>query len=495
MNIIQTKNIEKRGSADVLVIPFWKGKTKPELACQIPPSLLNEISSPIESGDFKGKEGEIIVVYLNGTPEKRGILLGLGEKSKSSTEVFRRAFANVTKTANQKKWKTLNVFLPEDFLLDKSKMVRGLVEGLQLPNYSFFKLKNDSLKENSPGFVQKVTLLGEASAPLLKKSEVLMKGVNLARDLVNGNADDVNAPFLAEVAKDLQKEFPTLKVKILGKKEIEKEKMGLISAVNKGSANDPLLITAHYKGNPKSKDLTILIGKGVTYDTGGLNLKPTGSMETMKDDMAGAAVVLATLQVVLALKLKVNLSIVIPAVENCIDSRSYKPGDVYKSFSGKTVEIGNTDAEGRLILADAVSYAVKQFHPNRIVDIATLTGGVDVALGPEAAGLMANDDSLAEGLYKAGNETFERVWRLPIFEEYKEFLKSDIADIKNVGGRSASPITGALFIKEFVENTPWAHLDIASMAYYDKERRYHPKFATGYGVRLLVEWIEQELCK
>nr|MBA2728752.1 aminopeptidase [Parachlamydiaceae bacterium] len=213
------------------------------------------------------------------------------------------------------------------------------------------------------------------------------------------------------------------------------------------------------------------------------------SMETMRCDMGGAAAVLGTIQVIAALGLKVNVVGVIPSAENSIAANSYKPGDVYLSYAGKSVEIGNTDAEGRLILADAIAYTIKMYEPTQLIDIATLTGAIHIALGPESTGLFSNNDALAGALEKAGTDSFERVWRMPLIREYRDTLKSDIADIKNHGVRGGSAIIAALFIEEFVGKLPWAHLDIASTAFYDEGRRYHPKLGTGIGVRLLVSYL------
>lgn len=268
--------------------------------------------------------------------------------------------------------------------------------------------------------------------------------------------------------------------------------MGLLLAVNRGSDSDPAFIIIEYKGNPKSKEKTVLVGKGITYDTGGLNIK-VSNMETMKGDMGGAAAVMGTIVAAASLDLKVNVTAVIPTTENSISSRSYKPGDIYKSYSGKTVEIGNTDAEGRLILADALAYAVDHLKPTRLIDLATLTGAMIIALGTETIGLFSNNDALADGLIRSGSDTYERVWRLPLHEEYRDQLKSDFADIRNIGGRAAGSITAAIFLQEFVGKTPWAHLDIAGTAYLeDGAKRYHPKYGTGSGVRLLIDFLEQQ---
>lgn len=312
----------------------------------------------------------------------------------------------------------------------------------------------------------------------------------MVRDLVNGNADDITPQYLGAVARGLEKTCKHVKTTVLNKKQIEKEKMGLLLAVNRGSFREPAFIIVVYKGNPKSKEKTVLVGKGITFDTGGLDLKPPAGMFTMKSDMAGAAVVLGSIQAASSLGLKVNITGVIASTENSIGSHSYKPGDVYSGFAGKTVEIMDTDAEGRLILADALAYAVDRLKPSRIIDLATLTGAVEVALGDEVSGLMCNNDALADLLVHAGSITGEKVWRLPLYEDYREALKSDIADIKSTGGRGGGCIKAALFLQEFVNKTPWAHLDIAGTAFVNDARRYHPKYATGIGVRLLISFLE-----
>jgi leucyl aminopeptidase len=367
-----------------------------------------------------------------------------------------------------------------------------MAEGILLANYAYHGQKQMSEKD-APSLLESVNFItaSKNAHKVVDKAETICEGVYFARDLINGNADDVTPGYLTQVAVGLSKKHPKIHTTIFDKKKLEKEGFGLILAVSRGSHHDPVMIVAEYKGNPKDKKATVLIGKGVTYDTGGLNLKPTGSMETMKCDMGGAAVVLGVLDVAAQLNLKQNITVVVPSVENSISSMSYKPGDVYKSYSGKTVEIGNTDAEGRLILADALAYAVKKLNPKEIVDVATLTGAIEVALGNECSGLFCNNDVLADALLRSGRITFERVWRMPLFDEYKEQLRSDIADMSNHGGRSGGAVTAALFLKEFIdENIPWAHLDIAATAYLKDKKRYHPKSGTGIGVRLLIEMIE-----
>jgi leucyl aminopeptidase len=485
--------LEIRKEADLLVVPFWRDKNTACSALEIGKELQSITSLPLETKDFAGKEGEVSLLYTISQKESRLVLLGLGEENKVTLEKLRRIYASLAKFCQRGKIQKINLALPIISSLNEAELIRGISEGLLLVNYTFEKLKKDSIKDESATLLKKVALIGGSKKGLVEaqKAVKLCDAVNYARDLVNGNADDVTPQALVEEAKNLAKSYSHVKVTIFDKKRIEKEKLGLLLAVNRGSTRDPAFIILEYKGNPRSKEHTALIGKGITYDTGGLNLKPTGSMETMKCDMSGAAAVLGTIRAAAELNLKVNITGVIPSTENSIGSKSYKPGDVYVSYSGKTVEIANTDAEGRLVLADALAYTAKNLKPSKIIDLATLTGAVVVCLGDEAIGLMSNHDALAEALIKAGNATFERVWRLPLFEEYKKQIKSDIADIKNSGGRQAGTITAALFLEAFVENIPWAHLDIAGTAYLMETKRYQPKHGTGVGVRLLIEYLEQ----
>lgn len=484
-------DLKNRKESDLLVLPFWQEKEKIKAVAPIG-KLDAYIKAPLEASDFKAKEGELLYLYPNEKQEKRLVMLGLGSAEKLTVERLRRSYSSLIKSSIAKNIKNINLLMPLIPSISEEDVLRGVAEGVLLSNYLFLRYKTLKKTDSQPNLIEKVTLIGANKHALssMAKYQAISEGVYLARDLVNGNADDITPKFLSEVALDLSKKFKAVKTTVFDKKRLEKEKMGLLLAVNKGSKEGPVLITVEYTGNPKSKEKTVIVGKGVTYDTGGLNLKPTGSMETMKCDMGGAAAALGTILAAAKLNLKSNITAVIPSTENSISADSYKPGDVYTSYSGKTVEIGNTDAEGRLILADALTYAVKHLKPSRIIDFATLTGAIEIALGNETSGLMSNNDALADALVRAGSTTFERVWRLPIFEEYKDQLKSDIADIKNVGGRPGGSITAAIFLQEFVENTPWAHFDIAGTAYLNESRRYHPKHGTGVGVRLMIDFLE-----
>nr|WP_166157507.1 leucyl aminopeptidase [Neochlamydia sp. AcF84]NGY95682.1 putative cytosol aminopeptidase [Neochlamydia sp. AcF84] len=474
---------------ELIVLPFWQGKKQAEKAAQI--DRYASHFAPLIRQDFLAKEGQILVVYDTSTKEgKRLALIGLGAKEKIDTEKLRRIYAKLTRLCHQKNIKNICLFCPQLDTLAKDALLIGISEGILLSNYNFEELKQ-ATKADPSLLLQQVTFmnLSKQELAIAQRCGKIAEGVYMARDLVNRNADEVTPQYLSSFAKAFESKLPHVKATILNKKLIEKEKLGLLLAVNRGSTSDPAMIILSYQGDPLSKEHTILIGKGITYDTGGLNLKPVVSMETMKADMAGGAAVLGTLYAAASLELKVNLTVVVPATENSISSTSFKPGDVYRSCKGLTIEVNNPDAEGRLVLADAITYAIKYLKPTRLIDVATLTGGIDVALGSEACGLFSNNDDLANALMHSGSKTFERVWRLPLYEEYHSYLKSDIADIKNSAGRSASSITAAMFLQEFVEETPWAHLDIASTAFFSEKKRYHPKYATGFGVRLLIDFL------
>lgn len=483
-------NFEQRRQADAIIIPFWlSGKATEAFGKSI---KIPQSRSVIAMGDFKGKKGELFFVYPEKSKEKRIVLLGLGSKQECTTYTLREAYHSCVKACNAKGIVTVNVVLPEISKIKDELLAQTILETLILSNYSFLDLKVDTLKDHPTTSIESAQFIeaDQSLAKIADKALQLSKGIYLTRDLVNRNADDITPEKLADIAKSMEKVSSKIKVTIFDKKKIEAEKMSLLLAVSRGSNLEPRFIIAKYKGNPSSKDHFALVGKGVTYDTGGLSLKPTNSMLTMKSDMAGAATVLGVLHAVANLNLKMNLTVVIASTENSIGSKSYKVGDVYPSYLGKSVEITNTDAEGRLILADALSYTEKKLKPKGIINLATLTGGVVVALGDEIAGFFSNNDLLSNRLTQSAQICDELLWRLPLHPSYLKMLESKLADIKNSAGREASAMQGGLFLQQFVENTPWAHIDIAGTAYLDKPKNYSPIFATGYGVRALIHLLE-----
>lgn len=341
----------------------------------------------------------------------------------------------------------------------------------------------------NPAALNRIFILGDQDlSAVAKKASILVEGVNLTRNLVNDPSNLANPSALEREAKAFAS-HPQMTVKVLSQSQIKKMGMNLLNAVGMGSAEAPRLIHIAYRPKKKANKTIALVGKGVTFDTGGYSLKPQNFMYGMKSDMAGAGTCLGVAQIVSQLGAPVNIDFYIPAVENMVSERSVKPGDVHVGLNGKSVEIENTDAEGRLILADALSYAAKS-KPDYLIDMATLTGACVVALGEDIFGLFSQSDELAQRLSEAASNSREKLWRLPLEQSYKKLLKSDVADLKNVGIRSGGAITAALFLSEFVGDTTWAHLDIAGPSFADNGNANSPKGATGIPVRTIYRFIE-----
>lgn len=431
--------------------------------------------------DFKADAGEIAIRYSG---QDTIIYGGMGEKDSISTSIIRNVAAKAIQKAIELKRDKLSVTIPDsDTLPDCSKAV---VEGLILGSYKFDKYKTEKTHR-----IDTVELIGTISNSELQKFTAVCEAVNYSRDLVNDNASTITPEKLAKEAIELEK-CENIKVTVLKSKELEREGLGLISAVGQASSTPPRLIIIEYNGSGQ-KHKTALVGKGITFDSGGQNLKPTGSIESMREDMAGAAVVLAVMKALVNLKPSINVIGVIAAAHNAVGSKAFFPGDVYKSYSGKTVEIHSTDAEGRLILADAAAYCQAICKPSEMIDLATLTGGILTTFGEYVAGLFSNNDELAQRLFSSGENTNERLWRLPLYKEYSDALKGEIGDLRNLSRFKkgyASSIIGAAFIQEFVNGIPWAHLDIAGTSFNDGSSRGEiPQYGTGFGVRLLLDFL------
>lgn len=469
---------ERIDSCDTLVLFL----TKEDEIVQNPFISDKTIQAMKEREDFTGALNETALIFEK---KSRVLLVGLGKTLELDKEKMRHAAAIALKHLKKlKNAKEALVELPEVL---KKDLVSALIEGLVMTGYEFTAYKKSSSKLENLYLLASSKSLDEDFLKLKK----IQEGVDLARELVNLNADTVTPSYLVHKAQELSKKYPKIKTTILRRKELEKMEAGLILAVSQGASEEPALIIMEYMGHDDETAATeAFLGKGITYDTGGLNLKPTGSMESMKCDMAGSACIMGFIQACAELKIKKNIIGCIASCENAIGPESYRPGDVFKSLSGKTVEINNTDAEGRLVLADAVTYLQKEHKVTSIIDLATLTGAITIALGEEAAGLFTRDVAMEEKLLQASVETGEKLWPMPLYNEFKDQLKSSIADLKNSGKRMGGASTGALFIEAFVEEkTSWAHLDIAGVAYLSEPRHYHTSLATGFGVRLLLNYL------
>lgn len=438
------------------------------------------------SGDFRGKRDETLMLYP-ATGAARLLLIGIGSGQGDAT-ALRRAAAIAGKRAVQARVASAAVFMTPEARgpVPDGLAARMAAEGAPFGAWRYLELKRPS--DDTQLRLDSVTILAEASAETERGHAVgaaVAQGQAYARSIQVLPGNTCTPTYLGDAARDLAKKHG-MHITVLDKAGVQKEGMQALMAVAQGSAQEPRFIAIEYKGADGPP--VVLVGKGVTFDTGGISIKPALSMEEMKFDMSGAAAVLGTFEMLGRLKPNVHVVGLIPSAENMPSGTAYRPGDVVGSHLGKTIEVINTDAEGRLLLADALSYA-RRYKPAAVVDAATLTGAVVTALGHSAIGLMGNDDALMEELREAGERAGERAWPLPLWDEYRELIKSDIADVKNSGGRPAGSITAGWFLKEFVEGYRWAHLDIAGTAYSDRDDVTRVKGPTGMAVRLFSEFV------
>ncbi len=443
--------------------------------------LPGELASARGAADAKGSFKKLATVH----PEQpaRVLVAGLGKRGDLDAERLRVAAALVAKEAGKLSAASLAWVLPEG--ADAEALAEGIVIGTILGAYSFDRFKSKDPEDPEPTSLDSLALLGpEGIAAAAEDARVCAEAQNRARDLQSLPANVATPSYLANRAEEIAAAHDSLSVEVFGREEIAAKEMGGLVAVSQGGAEDPRLIVLRYDRGGSGETLG-LIGKGVTFDTGGISLKPSAGMQEMKMDMSGSAAVLEAVGAIAELGLDLNLIAVVPSTENMPSGTAIKPGDIITQYNGKTVEVNNTDAEGRLILADALAYAIEQ-GADRVVDIATLTGAVMIALGSTYAAVISNDDELAGAIEAVGEETGELVWRLPLHAEYKALMKGTVADLTNAAAkRKAGTLSAAGFLEEFVGDTPWAHLDIAGTA-WDVGRAYTGSDASGYGVRLLT---------
>ncbi|MDP9493510.1 MAG: leucyl aminopeptidase [Thermoproteota archaeon] len=443
----------------------------------------------VESKEFTAKEGSMSVIHNTaGSSIKRVLLLGMGDRKNLESEKTR----NLTgKVVNKSKELATDEFVIVPFKDIDNEHISAIVEGIKLSDYSFSNYKKD---EDSTDLNQVRILTGNdlgAIQSIIKHSSVLSDAVIFTRDISNLPPNDCSPKVLANLSEKLSSD-PKIKVRVIDKEEMESYGFGGILAVGRGSSSSPKLIVIEYSGSTKNDKPIVVVGKAVTFDTGGISIKPSEKMEEMKYDKCGGCNVIGIMKAISDLDFKTNVVGIIPAVENMPSGDSYRPGDIIRMYNSKTVEVLNTDAEGRIILGDALAFAVKTFAPQAIIDMATLTGAAIVALGSNVAALVGNSRDLVTKILEYSNQTGEKIWELPLFDDYKEQLKSSNADIKNIGGRGGGAITAAAFLSYFVGDTPWVHLDIAGTAWNQdgtKEKSYNPKGATGFGIRTIVKFI------
>jgi len=458
------------------------------------PALTTVIKKAKKLKEFNGKKDDEVTLYdLPEIKAQRVMLIGLGKCVQVDLETLRSMAGKTAKYCIKKELTDVWITVPESdkLKLEMSAVLEAMQEGAYLGNHLFVKYKGTNKKK---ALKQINFLVTQETAKKFRRlpSTVasICQGTTLARDWINTPSNDKTPEkFTKSIVSAANKQ--RLAVTVLNESDLKQKKMGALLAVAAGSQSKPRLVLLEHKAKGAKKTVA-LVGKGVTFDSGGLNIKTGTTISDMKADMSGAAAVAATLITAAKLKTKVNIVGAIPIVENMPSGRASRPGDIIRSYAGKTIEIGNTDAEGRLILIDAISYVVHKFKPEMLIDLATLTGACVVALGEKIAGVFSNDEDLAASLILSGAKTHERCWRMPLPDDYKELLKSDFADINNMpSARWGGAITAALFLSEFVQDTRWAHIDIAGPAYSKKENAYCGAGGTGFGVRLLCDLMKK----
>ncbi len=498
MNIQLTQTNITEVAADLVVVNLFQGVTAPGGATGAADRALGgAISDVIAAGDFTGKSGETLVLYTRGAiPAPRVLVVGLGESAKFDLTAARNASATAARKARDLGARTVATIVHGAGIggLDPTKAAAALVEGARLGLYRYAGYRSVPPKDWKPD--PETLVVAERDAVRMaafqvgvSRAEAVAQGVALARDLVNTPANHMTPTIMAERAAALARETG-LRFQALGRAECKALGMGIFMAVAEESEQDPKLIILEHNAGRDDLPTIALVGKGVTFDSGGISIKPGEEMWKMKDDMAGAAAVIASLGVAARLNLPLHVVGLAPCAENLPGGRAQKPGDVFTGMTGKTMEVISTDAEGRMLLADALAY-VARFNPAAVVDIATLTGAQAIALGPQAAAVFANNDNLAGKLLAAADASGDRLWRLPLYDEYAEAIKSQVADVKNSAGRFAGIGISAKFIEHFTEGYPWAHVDMASMAWAEEDKPAQPKGATGYGVRLFTAFLEK----
>jgi len=442
--------------------------------------------------DMQGKLGKLNIIPVPGKkPAQRILLAGIGEKENITKDTIRLVSGKIAQKARELKLKEFSIIAPPSFVTEQISSVSQIVEGSKMALYKFDKFKTEKT-DNSPDLTIIVSKSNKVSQAI-KTAIIVADGAIFTKSIANLPPNECTPSTLANFAKIISKKNK-MKCNIISKSELKKRGFGGITAVGQGSKNEPKLIVLEHNRGPRNEKPIVLVGKAVTFDTGGISLKPGEKMNEMKFDKCGGCTVLGIMKAVSELKLPINVVGIVPSVENMPDGESYRPGDIIKLYNGKTAEILNTDAEGRLILADALSYGEKHYSPKVIIDFATLTGACIVALGTNVAGIVSNNEKLTKKINESSKRTMEEVWTLPLNQDFMDMIKSEVADMKNIGiGRAAGTITAAAFLRNAIEDTPWIHTDIAGVAWTQiatKEKSYNPKGATGFGVRLILDYLQ-----
>jgi leucyl aminopeptidase len=477
---------------DALVIGVYEGEKPVEnTLSEIDKLTGGVITSLIETGEFTGKSGESAYIHHTGDMKaRRLLLLGAGKPDDFNTDIVRKMTGTAARTLRSKKVRSFA--FASGSKLPVGESAQAATEGALL---ALFELDKYHTSDKTESYIETIILSGTDSISEelklgVERGRIIAEASNFAREIINEPSNILTPTELAHKAEWVAREFG-LEIDVLDELQMKELGMGALLGVAQGSAEPAKMVVMRYTPQNKSQETVAIVGKGITFDTGGISIKPADGMEKMKYDMAGGATTIAAMRAIAQLKPSVNVIGIVPATENMPGGRSQRPGDVVRSMTGKTIEVINTDAEGRLVLADAVAYA-RKLGATKIIDLATLTGAVSIALGDVYIAVLGNDQAWIDQIIAAGKKSGEKIWQLPLDKEYREQIKSEIADIKNVGGRKAGTITGAYFIREFVEDVPWAHLDIAGTAWNESSKPYLSIGPTGVGVRTLVNLVCNE---
>ena len=491
--IVEKARIDQK-QTPLLVVGVYENENDFLYSNGIESILYHIIKQILSNKEFKANLGTSLVLpTMDKGPMKKIMLLGLGKKDKFNNEIARIASAKAAVKVREMGISEFSILLFSN--LDEG-LIEAISEGVGLSLYSFNRYKTNDNKEELKA--NQVTILINAEMTniqsIVDRTSLLVEAVNFARDLSNLPPNDCSPSQLASIALSIATEYG-LKSRIVERYEMESMGLNGIVSVGKGSHYPPKLIILEYRGSNDDEKPYLLVGKGVTFDTGGISLKDSDKMDEMKFDKSGGCNVIAIMKAVASLKLPINVIGLIPSVENMPSSTSYKPGDIIKMYNGKTVEVLNTDAEGRLILADALAFGISTYNPKAVIDLATLTGACIIALGTNVAAVIGTNKKLIDELHNISERTGEKFWELPLYEEFSEQIKSYVADIKNIGGRPGGAITAASFLSNFTNGLPWMHIDIAGTAWTQEgtyERSYNPKGATGFGIRTLVKLLMED---
>ncbi len=488
MKITSSLTTPNKSKSNALIIGFFSDKELNSIAKEANELLNKQISQRLKSKDFSGNTGETLTLFADSG--QRVVLVGLGDKNKCHLGTLQTANTKAVKALVTTPVKTVSNYLPSLSYQDIDAAIAGKISAIASSHAQYrYEATKNFKKDNKHALQSMAIYASKKSASTIKQATAIANGVETTRALGNLPPNICNPDYLAKQAKDIAKKYDNCTLTLLDEKKMQKLEMNALLAVARGSRNSPKMIVLKYTGAKKSQKPHVLVGKGITFDTGGISLKPGANMDEMKYDMCGAATVFGAFVAVAEMQLPINLIMIVPAVENMPDGDAYRPGDVVTSYSGKTIEVLNTDAEGRMILCDALTYA-QEFKPQVLIDLATLTGACVVALGHVASAVMSKQTQLPQDLLQAGIEIHDRAWQLPLWDDYQKQIDTSFADMQNVGGFAGGSITAGCFLSRFCEDVNWAHIDIAGTAWNNKKEG-----ATGRPVAMMVQYLINESVK